>query len=275
MMRRRLSGAPSVGALFATAATLACETLGFERAVVLSVEQGVLSAAVTDTLPSDESDRLRRRVLADPLAVPTDSYEAELIRQNRSSPTAKTAKAASVVAEALALGEYVIVPIAPETRTLALLVADRTRPAVEPIDAAIVALFADVVAGTLERLVLRMRQQELATDLQHLTASTQALMREVVESPVTLPLSDGQRPAFPLSGPIGVSEDRLRELLSEGEARIASLLVQGRSNREIADELILSPETVKATVARILRKLGASNRVEAVATILRQLSSSP
>jgi DNA-binding CsgD family transcriptional regulator len=39
--------------------------------------------------------------------------------------------------------------------------------------------------------------------------------------------------------------------------------------------LILSPETVKATVARILRKLGASNRVEAVATILRQLSSSP
>jgi LuxR family transcriptional regulator, regulator of acetate metabolism len=271
-MRRRLSGAPSVGALFATAATLACETLGFERAVVLSVEQGVLSAAVTDTLSSDESDRLRRRVLADPLPVPTDSYEAELIRQSRSSPAAKTA---SVVAEALALGEYVIVPIAPETRTLALLVADRTRPAVEPIDAAIAALFADVVAGTLERLVLRMRQQELATDLQHLTASTQALMREVVESPVTLPLSDGQRPAFPLSGPIGVSEDRLRELLSEGEARIASLLVQGRSNREIADELILSPETVKATVARILRKLGASNRVEAVATILRQLSSSP
>jgi LuxR family transcriptional regulator, regulator of acetate metabolism len=237
------------------------------------VEQGVLSAAVTDTLASDESDRMRRRVLADPPPVPTDSYEAELIRQSRSSPAAK---APSVLAEALALREYVIVPIAPETRTLAVLVADRSRPAVEPVDAAIVALFADVIASTLERLVLRMRQQELATDLQHLTTSTQALMREVVESPVTLPLSDGQRPAFPLSGPIGVvSEDRLRELLSEGEARIASLLVQGRSNREIADVLILSPETVKATVARILRKLGASNRVEAVATILRQLSSSP
>jgi DNA-binding CsgD family transcriptional regulator len=47
------------------------------------------------------------------------------------------------------------------------------------------------------------------------------------------------------------------------------LLVQGRSNREIADELILSPETVKAHVARILRKLGASNRAEAVSLIFR------
>jgi DNA-binding NarL/FixJ family response regulator len=45
--------------------------------------------------------------------------------------------------------------------------------------------------------------------------------------------------------------------------------VQGRSNREIADEIFMSQETVKASVARILRKLGAANRVEAVTTILR------
>jgi DNA-binding NarL/FixJ family response regulator len=268
-VRRRLSGSTSVGALFAEAATIACDELGFDRAVVLAAERGTLTAGVSDALARDASDRLRRRVLAEPVSVGPETYEAELIRQSR---LPATRRAPSRLAEALELSEYVIAPVAPEARTLALLVADRQAPPVHELEAAGATLLADLLAGALERLVLRLRQRELATDLQHLTASTQALMREMLESPVALPL-EGQRPAFPLSGPIGVvSEDRLREILSEGEARIAALLVQGRSNREIADELILSPETVKATVARILRKLGASNRVEAVAMILRMLS---
>jgi len=42
-------------------------------------------------------------------------------------------------------------------------------------------------------------------------------------------------------------------------------MMVGRSNREIGEELHLSPETVKTYVARLVRKLGASNRVDAVA----------
>jgi DNA-binding CsgD family transcriptional regulator len=37
------------------------------------------------------------------------------------------------------------------------------------------------------------------------------------------------------------------------------------SNREIGERLFISPDTVKDHVARVVRKLGASNRVEAVA----------
>ena len=140
------------------------------------------------------------------------------------------------------------------------------------MDNAEVVVFADVVAGALAHVVLRARQHELASELRHFTVSTQALMKETLEAPVMLPRSDGQRPAFPLAALITTaSEDWLRERLTEAETRIASLLVQGRSNREIADELILSQETVKTRVARILRKLGASNRAEAAAIMLRHI----
>jgi DNA-binding NarL/FixJ family response regulator len=208
-------------------------------------------------------------VLASPVNLQPDTHEAELIRMLR-SPRRAHVPAPSPLAEALELEQFALGVIAPEARALAILIADRPAPAVEPSESTAIEAFADLVAGALEYVVLRARLGELATDLRHLTTSTQALMREMLEAPVVLPLTDRQRPAFPLSGPISAdSEERMRELLSESEARIAPLLVQGRSNREIADELVLSPETVKAHVARILRKLGASNRAEAVSLILR------
>lgn len=268
-MRRRLCGTGTVGALFAAAAELACSTLGFERGVVLSVDGGRLSADVTDALRDEASDRLRRRVLSAPLTLGHDTHEAELIRQMRSVWPPR-ASAPSLLAQELDLADFAMAPVAAESRTLAILLVDRDGPAVEALDAAELGAFADVLAGALAYVVLRARQQELASDLRHFMASTQALLREVLETPVTLPTHAGERPAFPLVGVLAKeSEGRLSELLSDGEMRIASLLVQGRSNREIADELIVSPETVKAHVARILRKLGAANRVEAVAMILR------
>jgi DNA-binding NarL/FixJ family response regulator len=111
---------------------------------------------------------------------------------------------------------------------------------------------------------------ELANDLRNFTAFNQALMTEILTAPVSLPLDRRHESAFPLVDTIEPgAEDRLRQVLSEREAKIAMLLVQGRTNRQIAEELIVSPETIKAGVARILRKLGAANRVEAVSRILR------
>lgn len=268
-LRRRLCGSATVGALFAAAAELACAELGFERGLVLSVDGGRLTGEVTDALRNEASDRLRRHVLRAPPTLARDAHEAELIRLSKPVWPPRPG-APSVLARDLDLREFVLAPVAAENRVLALMLVDRGGPEVEALDAVEVAAFADVLAGALAYVVLRARQHELAGDLRHFMASTQALMREILETPVTLPTAAGARPAFPLVGVIAKdSEGRLAELLSEGEMRIASLLVQGRSNREIADELIVSPETVKAHVARILRKLGVANRVEAVAMILR------
>ena len=268
-LRRRLSAAIDVGALFALAGELACSEYGFDRGLVLSVAGSRLTAEATDALASDASDRLRRQVLAAPVILTHDAYESELIRLRRPTRELRPTQP-STLARALELRNFTLAPIAPESQVLALLVVDREQP-VGAVETAEIAAFADVVAGALAHVVLRARQQELTSDLRHLIASTQAFMRELLDAPVVLPSHDGHRPTFPLTGPLGQgAASGLEGLLSDSETRIAALLVQGRSNREIADELIVSPETVKAHVARILRKLGAANRVEAVATIMRR-----
>jgi LuxR family maltose regulon positive regulatory protein len=54
------------------------------------------------------------------------------------------------------------------------------------------------------------------------------------------------------------------EPLSEAEVRVLSLLVSGRSVSEVARELYLAPTTVKTHRRTIYRKLGVTNRQEAV-----------
>lgn len=53
-------------------------------------------------------------------------------------------------------------------------------------------------------------------------------------------------------------------LLSEREREVLSLIADGCTNREIAEQLFLSPHTVKEHTSAVYRKLSARNRAEAV-----------
>src|SRR5262249_30584933 len=57
------------------------------------------------------------------------------------------------------------------------------------------------------------------------------------------------------------------------QAEILRLLERGRSTTQIAEELGLSRETVRNHVRRLLRALGASSRLEAVAIARGELTS--
>ena len=52
--------------------------------------------------------------------------------------------------------------------------------------------------------------------------------------------------------------------LSEREREVVSLIAAGSTNREIAEQLFLSPHTVKEYTSGVYRKLGVRNRAEAV-----------
>jgi NarL family two-component system response regulator LiaR len=57
--------------------------------------------------------------------------------------------------------------------------------------------------------------------------------------------------------------------LTEREMQVLNLVVQGQSNRQIADAMFISVATVKAHVSSILSKLQVSSRAEAIAYAIK------
>ena len=82
------------------------------------------------------------------------------------------------------------------------------------------------------------------------------LFKEVVkEVPVRLDLSE----------PFIVNEEQLKQFgITKRELEILELIAQGMSNREIAEKLFVSENTVKTHSSRLFDKLGAKRRTQAV-----------
>jgi DNA-binding CsgD family transcriptional regulator len=67
------------------------------------------------------------------------------------------------------------------------------------------------------------------------------------------------------TGPFARNEAAIRSLgLTPRECEILDLLASGRSNKELARSLGISPNTVKTHVARLYEKLGVDRRIRAV-----------
>jgi NarL family two-component system response regulator LiaR len=72
-------------------------------------------------------------------------------------------------------------------------------------------------------------------------------------------------PRAPSDGPFVADEARLNELgITPRELEILGLIADGLSNREIADRLFVSENTVKTHSSRLFDKLGAKRRTQAV-----------
>lgn len=64
--------------------------------------------------------------------------------------------------------------------------------------------------------------------------------------------------------------ERTNDVLTPSEERIASLAAAGRTNREVADQLFISPKTVEVNLSRAYAKLSISSRAELGAVMLRR-----
>ncbi len=74
--------------------------------------------------------------------------------------------------------------------------------------------------------------------------------------------------AAPLDAPTAMTPGRGPELTAR-ELGVLRLVADGRSNRQIGEELELSALTVKSHLARISRKVGTGDRAEMVAYVIR------
>ena len=64
--------------------------------------------------------------------------------------------------------------------------------------------------------------------------------------------------------------DRRADTLTAREVEVLQLLAFGHTNKNIAEKLFISPDTVKTHLEHIFEKLGASDRTAAVAEALRR-----
>lgn len=98
----------------------------------------------------------------------------------------------------------------------------------------------------------------------------------------TLLLIDAFKPIFSGRSELTIWPQPMREemppaprvdILTPRENDVLALLIEGKSNRQIALELGISTTTVKCHVSSILSKLGVESRTEAVAMVLRHQRS--
>ncbi|PYE11695.1 regulatory LuxR family protein [Williamsia limnetica] len=164
---------------------------------------------------------------------------------------------------------YVVSPIVINDRVIGLLHAYQQFPLVADSDgAALLALYTSTFVTVNEREAWTHRvwmQRQIVSDL-----ASELIHRSEVHLSGDLALD---APDFAHIRPVERTDvadmsSSLDALLTARETEVMHLIVAGSSNADIAEKLFITVETVKSHVKKILRKLGAVNRSEAISLYL-------
>ncbi|MEV4556487.1 AAA family ATPase [Kitasatospora sp. NPDC049285] len=143
------------------------------------------------------------------------------------------------------------------------------RPGAAHWERAITELRATALPHPLDLALLRAAEEQAATDREaaaELLRESAVLARERADQPLA-------RQAELLAGRLGLALDAPRRTtadeagfgLTPRERDVLGLLALGRTNRQIAEQLFISPKTASVHVSNILAKLAVSSRGEAAA----------
>jgi two-component system, NarL family, response regulator LiaR len=108
-----------------------------------------------------------------------------------------------------------------------------------------------IMEGAISYLLKNVTGEELVAAIRKAVAGKPTMAPEITQALI--------RDQFPAPG----------DDLTGREKEVLGLLVEGLSNPEIADRLIISRSTARAHVSNILMKLGVTNRSEAITLALR------
>ena len=121
-------------------------------------------------------------------------------------------------------------------------------------------IFALLEAGAAGYLLKNVRGRELINAIRAVYAGESVLHPTIARRVIV-------RLTSPVSSP---TEAQAIEPLSEREMEVLNLAAKGISNKDIAEQLSLSPRTVQAHLGNIFNKLGVASRTEAVLYGLRR-----
>jgi two-component system, NarL family, response regulator DevR len=124
------------------------------------------------------------------------------------------------------------------------------------------ALFASIMAGASGYVLKQVRSDDLVRAIRSVGAG-----ESLLDPSVTNAVLDRLRKGKHL-----MKDERLARL-SPQEERILTLIADGRTNREVGQELQLAEKTVKNYVSSILSKLEVARRAEAAAYLARHTTT--
>jgi DNA-binding CsgD family transcriptional regulator len=258
---RRMKKAGSLQGLGRQACTELCDVLGFDHAL--------LSFVVDDGFVVEESGHgiggptvISRR---DCIAERDCIRLRQTIRTNESD-----VPAAPGYRQLLRSAHYLVAPVIAESRVVALLHVSRGSDGVSVRDIDVLDTFATAYSSLHERMLNTERVQQQRTSIARAAARLTEEADRIAAAAISLDVEYDHRVEPPTIAP----DSALAETLSDRERQVFERLVLGASNAEIADELVITVETVKTHVKRILRKIGAINRSEAIALYMEARTGS-
>lgn len=272
-----LRAMPSVAAMVAAAPQHACRACGFDRAVLYRVHGHEL---IAESFWVEGDHEAAARLLAFSRAHPgilvSEARETDMVRRRRAMAVEQAVRDPSSVGRLFAAYDtrsYVAAPIMPEGRVIGFIHADHrlTPRRVDDADRDALWAFAEGFGHAVERARLSDRLRAQGQELRDLLRRTDAVVAEYLDAEIELDTrpSGGTDTARAAAALLGADDGGLAATLSRRELEVLALLGAGASNADIAARLVISEDTAKSHVKRILRKLGAANRVEAATIWLR------
>ena len=267
-------------AILAEAPEALCVASGFNRALLSLLGEGRMRPrAVHFDGDPDGAAAALERLAERPILLQHPLVESELVRRRRATIVADATVQARIdpgLQAVMRWRSYAAAPLIIGPTLIGLIHADRgPGTELDVLDRDVLWEFTSELGQVYESAMLRRRLRRQREQLRDFLYWLGARSGELTDAPVRLS-TFRRAPRPPLAEieaapPGGARDDRavFDGLLTRRELEVLRLLAEGRSNRSIAEALVITPGTVKFHVNRILRKLHVANRSQAVSRYLR------
>lgn len=264
----RLRMVPDTTALLDLACAEIVLRCGFQRAVLSRVDGHTWSPWLSHFAADTEGGSWLADWVDQRIPLDSRAPEAQLLTKRKPSLVYDTANAAvyrPIIVDAGRSRSYVVAPILHGADVVGFVHADHhplPRRADEG-DRDVLWAFTDGFSHIYERTVLLERLRWQRDHARELIADAVDRMDELCESGMEWSKRNAMDRADVAghNGPIfGTASE-----LTAREIEVFQLMIEGATNRAIAESLIITEGTVKSHVKHILRKFGAANRAQAIA----------
>ncbi|GAA3316074.1 LuxR C-terminal-related transcriptional regulator [Arthrobacter ramosus] len=241
---------------------------GFGRAVLSRVSGAVWKPWIADSTAKDELAKWFPGWVGSAIAIDVRAPEHQLLTTRQPVLVLDTEAAPvhrPIIVDSGHSRSYVVAPLVSRGAVVGFLHADHLMPGarVTEADRDVLWAFASGVGFLSERSALQeaLRQQR---------QQTRDILIDAAESIMAFTelSAAGDAAHAPLDAVRVIGERTGLDELTRREAEVLRLMADGLTNAAIADRLVIAPDTIKSHVKHILRKLGTSNRSQAVARYL-------